>query len=552
MSRAIAGGRAGTLGLLAVGSLLAACGDAPQGAAGAAAPAAASSSAPLMLDSGLLGGGVESSPGVRAFKGIPFAAPPVGALRWQAPQPVAKWDGVRDASAFGNVCIQPDGAGRGPKGLNIAVAPGSPSMSEDCLYLNVWTGAAAATERRPVMVYFFGGAFTEGAGSIALYDGDALAQKGAVVVTMNYRLGPYGFFAHPALTAESPHRASGNYGLADMVASLRWVQSNIAAFGGDPSNVTVFGQSAGAMAIGSLVTSPETKNLFHRAIGQSGSWMGLGPSAAMPTRARAEGAGKRVADEAGVTTVEQLRAMSTADVTAKFRSAGMIVDGWILPEDPSDVFAAGRQNPVDVLGGSNRDDLSFAPQNATPEEFEQRASGRWGDLADEFLRLYPHATDEEASKSLADSANDGAFWHMRLFADYQKKQGRQAWLFYFAQNPPAPAGQPPFPAAHASEIPYAFNNLGKPALFPDPSEPALSAASAPDLKVADQMSSYWVNFARTGNPNGAGLPPWQEHEVGGSERAIILDAEPSTESLPAKARLELHDKLYAQMRRGAQ
>ncbi|HJR69718.1 MAG TPA: carboxylesterase family protein [Gammaproteobacteria bacterium] len=506
----------------------------------------------IRLDAGLIGSTAESSPGIRVFKGIPFAAPPVGELRWQAPKPVAKWDGVRDANEFGNVCIQPDGAARGPRGMNIAVAPGSPPMSEDCLYLNVWTGAAAATERRPVMVYFFGGAFTEGAGSIPLYDGDALAQKGAVVVTMNYRLGPYGFFAHPALTADSPHEASGNYGLADMVASLRWVQSNIAAFGGDPSNVTVFGQSAGAMAIGSLVTSPETKGLMHRAIGQSGSWMGLGPSPAMTTRARAEETGKRLADEAGVTTALDLRAMSTADVTAKFRSAGMIVDGWIIPEDPSDVFAAGRQNPVDVLVGSNKDDLSFAPQNATPEQFEQGARRRWGDLADQFLALYPHTTDEEASKSQADSANDGAFWHMRLFADQQKKQGRQAWLFYFAQNPPGPAGQPPFPAAHASEIPYAFNNLGKPALFPDPSEPALSAASAPDRKVADQMSSYWVNFARSGNPNGTGLPTWQEHEVGASERAIILDAEPSSERLPAKPRLELFDKLYAQMRRGPQ
>jgi para-nitrobenzyl esterase len=403
------------------------------------------------------------------------------------------------------------------------------------------------------MVYFFGGAFTEGAGSIPLYDGDALARKGAVVVTMNYRLGPYGFFAHPALTAESPHQASGNYGLADMVASLRWVQSNIAAFGGDPSNVTVFGQSAGAMAIGSLVTSPETKGLFHRAIGQSGSWMGLGPSPAMLTRARAEQDGLKAATEAGVTTVEQLRAMSAADVTAKLgRGAGMLVDGWIIPEDPSDVFAVGRQNTVDVLVGSNRDDLSFVPQNATPEQFEQSARARWGELVDQYLRLYPHATDEEASKSQADSSNDGAFWHMRLFADQQKKQGRQAWLFYFAQNPPGPAGQPPFPAAHASEIPYAFNNLGLPALFPDPSEPALSAASAPDLAVADQMSSYWVNFARTGDPNGPGLPTWQAHEVGGSDRAIILDADPSTERLPSRARLELHDRLYAQMRRGAQ
>jgi para-nitrobenzyl esterase len=186
----------------------------------------------------------------------------------------------------------------------------------------------------------------------------------------------------------------------------------------------------------------------------------------------------------------------------------------------------------------------------TPEQFEERARPRWGDLADEFLALYPHATNEEASKSQADSSNDGAFWHMRLFADYQKQQGKQAWLFYFAQNPPGPDGQPALPAAHASEIPYAFNNLGKPALFPDPSDPSRSAASAPDRTVADQMSSYWVNFARTGNPNGPGLPEWSEHQVGASERAIILDAAPSTEQLPAKARVQLYDKLFAQLRSG--
>ncbi len=205
-------------------------------------PAAATPAAiaePIRLDAGLLAGGTSSSANVRVYKGIPFAAPPVGELRWAAPQPVAKWDGTRDASEFGNICIQPPGPTEGPQArLNIAVLPDSPPMAEDCLYLNVWTGAAAATERRPVMVYFFGGAFTEGSGSVPLYDGDALAQKGAVVVTMNYRLGPYGFFVHPALTADSPHKASGNYGLMDMLASLRWVKSNIAAFGGDPDNVT--------------------------------------------------------------------------------------------------------------------------------------------------------------------------------------------------------------------------------------------------------------------------------------------------------------------------
>jgi para-nitrobenzyl esterase len=516
-----------------------------------AGPANAALTEPLKLDAGLIGNSAESSPGVRVFKGLPFAAPPVGVLRWQAPQPVPAWAGVRDTGKFGDVCIQPAGPTTGPGArLNIAVLPDSPPLSEDCLYLNVWTGAANATERRPVLVYFFGGAFTEGAGSVPLYDGDRLARKGAVVVTMNYRLGPYGFFVHPALTAESPHKASGNYGLMDMLASLRWVQENVAAFGGDPSNVTVFGQSAGAMAIASLVASPEAKGLMHRAISQSGAWMGLGASPGMRTRAQAEEVGLKAATDAGVTTVEQLRAMPAAEVTEKFRSAGMIVDGWVIPEEPSKTFADGRQNAVDVLVGSNKDE-AFFPGARTAQQFEEQARMRWGALADQYLALYPHATDAQAQASSAQTSNDGTFWHMRLYADYQAQRGNKAYLYFFAQNPPAPAGQPAFPAAHAAEVPYVFDNVGELPLFPDRSDPKLVGASAPDLKVADQMSSYWVNFARNGNPNGAGLPDWQAHQVGGSDRAIILDADPSSERLPTKPRLELYDKLYAQMRRAA-
>ena len=468
---------------------------------------------PIKLDAGSIGNSMESSPGVRVFKGIPFAAPPVGALRWQAPQPVAKWDGVRDASKFGDVCIQPAGPTTGPGArLNIAVLPDSPPLSEDCLYLNVWTGAANASERRPVMVYFFGGAFTEGSGSVPLYDGDALAKKGAVVVTMNYRLGPYGFFVHPALTAESPHKASGNYGLMDMLASLRWVQSNIAAFGGDPSNVTVFGQSAGAMAIGSLVASPEAKGLIHRAISQSGTWLGLGPAPGMRTRAQAEEVGLKAATDAGITTLEQLRAMSAADVTAKFRSAGMIVDGWVIPEDPSVTFAAGRQNPVDVLVGSNKDEAFFAGARTT-QQFEEQARARWGGLAEQFLALYPHATDAEAQASSAQTSNDGTFWVSRLFADYQVQRGNKAYLYFFAQNPPGPAGQPGFPAAHAAEVPYVFNNVGELPLFPDRSDPKLAGASAPDLKVGgpnvvvlgelrSQRQSEWSGVADVAGASG--------------------------------------------------
>jgi para-nitrobenzyl esterase len=503
---------------------------------------------PLALDTGLLGNSLESAPGIRVFKGIPFAAPPVGALRWQAPQPVAKWNGVRDASRFGDVCIQPAGPTEGPGArLNIAVLPDSPPRSEDCLYLNVWTGAQNADERRPVMVYFFGGAFTEGSGSVPLYDGGALARKGVVVVTLNYRLGPFGFFAHPALTADSPHAASGNYGLMDMLASLRWVQRNIAAFGGDPANVTLFGQSAGAMAIASLVASPEAKGLMHRAISQSGTWLGFGPAAAMRTRAQAEDAGVKAAEDAGVSTAAELRALSSADVAAKLGGAGMIVDGWVIPEDPSTTFAAGRQNAVDVLVGSNKDEAFFAGAS-TVQQFEEQARGRWGALTDQFLALYPHATDDEALVSSTHQSNDGTFWVSRLYADYQVQRGNKAYLYFFAQNPPGPAGQPAFPVAHAAELPYVFDNLGELPLFPDGSDPKLAVASAPDREVADRMSSYWTNFARNGDPNGTGLPVWQAHAVGASERALVIDAEPGSERLPAKSRLELHDELYAQLR----
>jgi para-nitrobenzyl esterase len=498
---------------------------------------------PLKLDSGEIGGSVESAPGIHAFKGIPFAAPPVGALRWTAPQPVAKWSGVRDASKYGNVCIQPPGQGR----LNIANMEGSPPTSEDCLYLNVWTGAASATEKRPVVIWWFGGAFTEGGGSVPLYDGTALAKKGVVVVTMNYRLGAFGFFTHPALTAESPHKASGNYGLMDMLASARWVKNNIAAFGGDPNNVTVFGQSAGAMAIASLVASPESKGLFKRAISESGAWMGLGMAPGMTTRAQAEERGAKAATDAGVSTAAELRAMSAADVTAKLRSGGcpgcMIVDGWVIPEDPSATFAAGRQNAVDVLVGSNKEELSFG-RGATAQQFEAGARMRYGDLADEYLKLYPHATDEEAARSNIASTADGTFWHMRLYADYQVKKGNKAYLYFFAQNPPAPDGKPPFPASHAAEVPYVFDNLGKQHLFPDSSSPELSAKSAPDEKLADEMSSYWANFAKTGDPNGPGLPKWKAHSVGNGQDAIILDADPASEKLPTPARLAFIDKIW--------
>src|SRR5881397_2565570 len=280
---------------------------------------------PVKTDAGLLSGTSAAAPGVRVFKGIPFAAPPVGELRWRAPQPMAKWTGVRNADTFGDVCVQPKGVGR----LNVSVdLPDSPAASEDCLYLNVWTAAQSASERRPVMFWIYGGAYTEGAGSSPHNDGEALARQGAVVVTFNYRLGPFGFFSHPELTLESGHTASGNQALMDTLAALKWVQTNIAAFGGDPRNVTIFGESAGAAIAAALVGSPHTAGLFRRAISESGAWMGLG-IAPMRTRQQAEQPmGRRGAPPPPLMPLEELRAKSTEEISRMLSGAGMIVDGW--------------------------------------------------------------------------------------------------------------------------------------------------------------------------------------------------------------------------------
>ena len=351
-----------------------------------ALPAAAPE--PVRTDSGLITPAANSPEGVRVFRGIPFGAPPVGPLRWKAPQPVPSWDGVRKADAFGPVCVQPKGVGR----LNVSVdMPDSPKADEDCLYLNVWTGATraiGATGQRPVMVWIFGGAYTEGAGSSRHNDGEALARKGVVLVTFNYRLGPFGFFSHPELTKESGHNASGNQAVLDSIAALTWVQKNIAAFGGDPANVTIFGESAGAALSAGLVGSPLAKGLFRRAISESGAWMGLGMGP-MRSLASAEAPSGRGASPMQASPLAELRTKSTDEISKELRGAGMIADGWAIPEDLSATFAAGRQNAVDVLVGSNKDEGSFILRGPTAEQWTSRVRGRWGDLADAYLNALP-------------------------------------------------------------------------------------------------------------------------------------------------------------------
>ncbi|HTM05177.1 MAG TPA: carboxylesterase family protein [Vicinamibacterales bacterium] len=499
--------------------------------------------------------------GVRVFKGVPYAAPPVGQLRWRAPQPAAKWEGVRKADKYGNVCMQRPAPQRFP--TNTATdLPGSPGMSEDCLYLNVWTNANSASAKLPVMFWIYGGAYTEGAGSAPVQDGAALTKKGVVVVTFNYRLGSFGFYSHPELDAESGHNASGNQALLDTIAALKWIQTNIAAFGGDPKNVTVFGESAGACLSALMVGTPLAKGLFNRAISESGAYLGLSV-ARMPTlqqiRSRAGGAGNRGGNRGGgrggrgdanatpppplPTSLAELRALPADQVLARVGGdRGPIVDGYVIPEDLSLTFANGRQNPVDVLVGSNKDEGGYLPPRPTTvAQYEQQIRMQWGDLADEYLKANPANTDEEATAAAANGFRDGIHFHERLYAGQMAKAGKKAWVYFMGRGAAPAPGQRAQGAVHAGDIKYVFNNLDKPRNYPDDSDPVENSKNPEDIKVADQMSSYWVNFAKTGDPNGKGLPAWPAFKDTLTSQAHVIGTDAPAPSLALMAVL---DKQY--------
>jgi para-nitrobenzyl esterase len=448
---------------------------------------------PVHLDTGMISGTTTPSADVRVFKGVPFAAPPVGDLRWRAPKPAAHWDGVRKAEEFSPTCMQGNGSGK---------------MSEDCLYLNVWTGAKSAGDKRPVMVWIYGGGYNTGSGSQAMYDGEALAKKGAVVVTLNYRLGVLGFFSYPELTKESDRRGAANFGLMDSIAALQWVQKNIAAFGGDPKRVTVFGESAGAGAVANLMVVPQAKGLFERALGESSAWS-TATVKRLDTLPEAEQAGLKYADGLGAKSLAELRAKPAVEILKGGRGAGPIVDGWLIPEDPGKVFAEGKQIQVPVLTGSNRDE-SFGGNPRSAEQFIEQARKKYGDMADAFLKLYPASSDEQARESAFYSGRDEMAFAMRNWARLASKPGKtKSYVYYFTEQPPlapnAKGGQfapgPHGSATHVSEILYVFNHLDNSRTWTDA-----------DRLVADNMSSYWVNFAASGDPNGKGLAKWPVYD----------------------------------------
>jgi len=493
---------------------------------------------PVHLDAGLVSGTAGASPEVRVFKGIPYAAPPVGKLRWRAPQAVPHWDGVRMADQFGAMCMQPAfrGAPANP------TAP-SPMMSEDCLFLNVWTAAKSADDNRPVMVWIHPGGYTTGSGAAPGYDGEALAKKGVVLVTINYRLGAFGFFSHPELTKESDRGASGNYAFMDQVAALQWVQSNIAGFGGDPRRVTVFGDSAGSSSIANLMGSPKAKGLFQRAIGESGAWMGLSIGKTH-TLAEAEQAGIDLAASLHANSLEELRAIPAEELLKAVRGGGPVIDGWFLPEDVGRIFAEGKQNDVPLFAGSNQDEGTFFLQPTTAERFIERARMRFGDQADAFLKLYPAVSDDMANASQLAAFRDELAYVMRIWARAQTKAGRsKVFLYYFTHQPPPPAaatsrGGFGSGATHGAEAQYIFQNLLPP-----------RAWTGLDRQVSDMLSSYWVNFAANGDPNGTGLATWQPYDEKKNAAPMVLGDQAHVGPSPNAAQLAFFAALYEKQRR---
>jgi para-nitrobenzyl esterase len=460
---------------------------------GTASMLAGAASDTVTVDGGKVRG--TSADGVRVFKGIPFAAPPVGALRWKAPQPVVPWKKEREADAFAPQCMQL------PYPAGSPYAGPAQTTSEDCLYLNVWTTAKAG-DKRPVMVWIHGGAWTRGSGSTATYDGAAFAKKGVVLVTTNYRLGIFGFMAHPELTKESPNHASGNYAILDHLAALQWVQKNIAAFGGDPTRVTIFGESAGSWSVNVLHASPLAKGLFHRAIGESG-----GQFSGNPRLSLSESRGITAASAVGAKSLQELRAVPADKLLAidSFRSNAN-ADGYVLPEDVVTTFGHHKENVVPVLVGSNANEMTTLSDTSTfPTEmleFRRQMSVRFPGFLDKFDVAYPVKSEADIKDAMLRVGRDQTFTlEMRTWARSVAADGSKAFLYQFTHVPPSPNAKT-WGAYHASEIAYVFGTLRNRNWPYTPT----------DFKLSDDMSSYWVNFATSGDPNGKGLPEWKPYD----------------------------------------
>jgi para-nitrobenzyl esterase len=458
---------------------------------------------PVRTESGLVSG-VALGDGLEVFKGIPFAAPPVGDLRWRPPEPPAAWRGIRRADSFGPPCMQPPSPERLGPWTRVFLSKLKPS--EDCLYLNVWTDARSPKTPRPVMVWIYGGGFTSGAGSVEIYDGAALAHEGVVVVNFNYRVGPFGFLAYPALARESAHHSAGNYALLDQIAALRWVQRNISAFGGDPGHVTIFGQSAGAASVWLLMQSPLAQGLFERAIVMSGPAVIPSPAiTAGISLTAAEEQGEKFAAGLGARSIDELRALPAEKITqnSEHMRWAPIEDGWVI--------RAGwhPDREVEVINGMVADDIGIGYYGNGPapvitlDEYHKRLQNLCGDAAPVCEKLYPAASDAQAGGALRTLLQDRARVSLYEWAERQVRRSPKVYLYYFNREIPWPQ-HPEYRVFHSSELPYVFDNLK---LLDRPWQPV-------DWRLAHEMSRYWTDFATTGNPNGKGLPDWPAFRAG--------------------------------------
>ncbi len=496
----------------------------------------------VKISNGTLEGIYNPSTSIRSFKGIPFAQPPVGDLRWKEPQPANSWTGVRKADHFSHMPMQ--------KHVFSDMVFRADTMSEDCLYLNVWTPAKSAKEKLPVLVYFYGGGFVGGDGSEYRYDGESMAQKGIVTLTISYRLGIFGFFSHPELTQESPHHASGNYGLLDQTAALKWVKENIAAFGGDPERVTIAGESAGSFSVSAQMASPLSKNLIAGAIGESGAVIKLA------SLAEGEKNGLSFAQKTGAKSLADLRAMSAAQLLDSAYKPGAwrqstIVDGYFFTKQPFETFEAGEQAHVPLLVGWNSAEIPYQSvmgrDTPTPENYVKKVKQLYGDKAPEVLKLYPGNTQEEVIKSSTNLGSDRFIAYSTWkWADlHSKTSGKPVYRYMFSCPRPPMANETNKPdnntikplvgASHASEIEFAMGNLATNKVY---------AWTPDDYKVSALMENYFANFIKTGNPNGPGLPKWTPNINGSTVKFMNIDVNTHLETENNRGRYLFLDKEY--------
>jgi para-nitrobenzyl esterase len=507
------------------------------------------------IENGTIEGLYDTRTGLQLYLGVPFAKPPVGSLRWKAPQPLENWTGVKQTKNFGPRPVQAIVFGDMNSRSN--------GVSEDCLYLNVWTPANRNTKGLPVLVYFYGGGFVAGDGSEPRYDGASMAKKGIVVVTVNYRLGLFGFFAHPELTKESPYKASGNYGLLDQAFALKWVQKNITEFGGDPKKVTIAGESAGSMSVSAQMVSPLSKNLITGAIGESGS--GIGALPAVPL-AEAEKTGVEFAKNAGYTTLAQMRAASTRELYEVYTESKrfgfpIAIDGYFLPKSMLDIFKAKEQAQVPLLVGWNSAEIpgmAFTQGPITEENLIKKVKEAYPNDWEEALKLYPHGNAKEIEWAATNLASDRfiSYSTWKWFDLHRKNSNQPVYRYLYSKlRPPmadrsltpglaggttaAQPGDPqfaPIGAPHACEIEYCMGNLH---LIKD------FAWTADDYKVSETMLNFFANFIKTGNPNGDKLPEWPAAKPDDNNPPVmIIDTESRTVKSDFDARYIFLDKMY--------